>query len=442
MIKEIEKNKWLAIYAFLIFDLIQIMIVSILYLDDSTLYVVGIDFTRTNPLVSASLFFSIVLMQILLIYFTAFRALRQPDLIELYPTFSEPENYRGRFSRESIVNWTQELANKSKVKVDRIFLMNSVLPNAFTFSLPLMGSVVVVHTNTLEVLNEEEVKAIITHELGHIKNNDSIVQIFTKMPSFFIDLIYLYIYLRIILAAVNAAVVADFYTAGVRLIIFFVFFILSRILTLISRLFMQKASRSAELMSDYHAAAVLGPEATINALIRLGQRVEAITVLVAEIQWLESLNPERARPIGQAELMHMISRYPLDGIDEDNARDVAPELFLSTRLKNLRDVYGIVITDEQIQNSIEPAISGLRKKRNDAQPISSTTKSLETVDWRVVDYDRNERLSAEELADLLKLLRENPRKMMFDQEVGVNMLILDHPDFRSRVLFIADEFGI
>jgi Zn-dependent protease with chaperone function len=442
MIEEVKKQKWLAIYAFLIFDLIQILIVSILYLDESTLFVVGIDFSRTNPIASASLFFTIIALQVILIYLTAYRVLQQKDLVELYPTFNEPEGFRSRFSRDQIVMWTQELARKSKVNVSKIYLMNSALPNAFTFALPLMGSVVVVHTNTLEVLNEDEVKAIITHELGHIKNQDSIVQIFTRMPSFFIDIIYLYIYLRLALAVVNSVVASDIYSAGIRLFILVIFFLLSRLLTVISRLFMQKASRSAEFQCDYHAASILGSEATINALIRLGQRVEAITVLVEEIQWLESLNPERARPVEPAELMNMITKYPLDGIDEANAREVAPEVFLSTRLKNLREIYGVKLDDKQIEDAVEPAIPELRKKRNDVKPVSEATKKLETVDWRRVDYDSNRRLSKDELVDLLKLLRENPNKMLFDREVGVNMLVLDHPDFRRRVLFIADEFGL
>ena len=442
MIEDVKREKWMAIYAFLIFDLIQILLVSILYLDESIPFVVGIDFSRTNAIVSASLFASIILMQIFLLYVTVYRIMQQPDLIQLYPTFKKPEDFKSRFSRDKIVSWTQELAEKSKVKVGKIYLMNSALPNAFTFSLPLMGSTVVVHTNTLEVLNEEEVKAIIAHEIGHIRNKDSIVQIFTRMPSFFIDVIYLYIYLRLALGIINSAVAGDLTTVAIRIGVLVVFFLLSRFLTIISRLFMQKASRAAEFMCDHHAASILGHEATINALIRLGQRVEAITVLIEEIRWLESLNPERAKPAAPADLMHMITKYPLDGIDDENAREVAPEVFLSTRLKNMREVYSVDLSDDQIDKAIQPALSELRKKRDDAKPLSEVTKKMETVDWRRVDYDRDRRLSSEELADLLKLLRQNPNKMMFDREVGVNMLMLDHPDFRRRVLFIADEFGL
>jgi hypothetical protein len=174
----------------------------------------------------------------------------------------------------------------------------------------------------------------------------------------------------------------------------------------------------------------------------LGQRVEAITVLVEEVRWLESLNPERGGKISNGELMRIITHYPLDGIDEVNARQVAPGVFLSTRLRKMREVYGLELTDEQIKMAVEPAVPILQKKRDDAKPVSETTKDIQIVDWRGVDYDKDRRLSTEELTDLLKILRENPKKMLFDREVGVNLLTLDHPNFRKRILFIADEFGV
>ncbi|MFW9869966.1 MAG: M48 family metalloprotease [Candidatus Thorarchaeota archaeon] len=443
MVEEVKREKLLAIYAFLIVDFIQILFVSILYLDDTTPLVVGIDFSRSHPLTSISLFLAIVIMQIVMIYYMAYQTLRKEDLIELTPNYDEGTVWKCRYSRDSIVAWTRELAEKSGVIVDKVYLMNSPLPNAFTFNLPFFGSVVVVHSNTMEVLNEEEVKAIITHELGHIKNRDSIVQIFTRMPSFFIDLIYLYVYLRLGLGIVNSILIdRDIFLVGLRFLALIGFFLLSRIIASVSKYFMQKGSRAAELLGDYHAASVLGHEATINALIRLGQRVEAITVLFEEINWLESLNPERSGPITRAELLRMITQYPLDGIDEVNAREMAPNVFLSTRLKHMRNVYGIELTDEQIQRSVEPAVKSLHQKREEKKSKSESVKEIQTIDWRKVDYDKDRRLSKEELDDLLKLLRENPRKMLFDQEVGVSLHTMDHPDFRRRVLFIADEFDL
>jgi Zn-dependent protease with chaperone function len=320
--------------------------------------------------------------------------------------------------------------------------MESPLPNAFTFSLPFIGTVVVVHSNTLEVLNAEEVQAIIAHELGHIKNRDSLVNIFTRMPSFFVDLIYIYVYIRLLLAIFSAALIGDFILAGIRVVTLVGFFLLSRVFAAVSKYFMQRGSRAAELLGDYHAAGVLGHEATINALIRLGQRVEAITALFEEVNWLESLNPERAGSITRGELLRIIMQYPLDGIDEVNAREIAPNLFLSTRLKHMREVYGVELSDDQIEKAVQPAVSSLHEKRVEGKDDSQPLKMTQTIDWRMFDYNEDQRLSEEELKDLLKQLRESPQKMLFDQEVGVTFHTMDHPDFRRRVLFIAEEFGL
>jgi hypothetical protein len=231
--------------------------------------------------------------------------------------------------------------------------------------------------------------------------------------------------------------------AGIRIFVLVAFFLFSRILVALSRIMMQKASRDAELLGDLHAARIVGAEPTINALIRLGQRYEVISVLVDEIRWLESLNPERTNPVTQQELTHMIMSYPLDGIEEDIARQVAPWIFLSTRLRKMREVYRLELNDEQIKEAVAPAVDYLLIARAKSKALDQKMKEeLKTIDWRDVDYNGDRRLSNEELVDLLTILRKNPSKLMFDSETGVNILKLDHPDFRSRVLFLSDIFDI
>ncbi len=442
-IEQIKKRKWLAIYLFLILDAVQILFVSILYVDEGNPFVVGIDLSQTNPITSASLFAAICVLQLLMVYYVAIAMQRNPELIRLYPEFKSPEEWPLQYSRNEIVQWTQEVAEKCRVSVRTIYLMKSPIPNAFTFSLPGLGSTVAVHSNILDILQPEEVKAILAHEVGHISNHDSVVQIFARMPAFFVDTIYLYIYLRIVMGVTNALFQdGDPVKAGIRIGMLLVFFGFSRFLSVITQYVMQKASQEAELLSDYHAAEMVGVEPTINGLVRLGQRSEAVTALIDEIRWLESLNPERSGAITKKELLRMIERYPLDGIDENNAREVAPWVFLSTRLRHMREVYGLDLSDAQIKKAVEPAMAVIDEKRPKKEEVSADKKEPSTVDWRTVDYDGNRRLSTEELEDLLRILRENPKKLMFDSEVGMNLLATSHPDFRRRVLTIAEAFGL
>lgn len=443
IVEQIRVRKWTALIGFFVMDVVQILFVSVLTINESSPF--AIEF-GANALVSGSLFASITLVQLIMIYIMALNMMRSPNMIQLYPDFVTPATWSCKFSRDDIVEWTMEMANKSDIRVNKIFLMKSPMPNAFTFCLPIIGSFVVLHSNLLDVLRPDEVKAIIAHEVGHIRNKDSLVQILVRMPSFFVDIIYLYIYARLALSIANAFVAGELLAVAFRTAVLLSFFGLSRLLMMVSHLLMQKASREAELLSDYHAANTVGVELTVNALIRLGQRIEALSALIDEIGWLESLNPERERSVPQPELIRMITQYPLDGIDDENAKERAPWIFLSTRLKHMRDVYGIQLTDEQIESAVFPAMDFLKKKRAESKSIEELDqekrKPAWTIDWRSVDYDGDRRLSKDELHELLELLRKNPSKLMFTNEVGMNLLAVDHPDFRRRILTIAKAFAL
>ncbi len=442
--EKMSRKNWKSFAIFLILDIVQIAFVSLLVLDESTPLIVSIGLGGSDPLSTILLFIGIAVAQSVMIYLVAMSMLRKEGMIELYPKFNSSTKWKCQYSRDDIVKWTQELAEKSGVSVDRVFIMRSPLPNAFTFSLPLIGTVIVVHTNLLDVLGQSEVMSVIAHEIGHVKNADSLISIIVRMPAIFVDLIYLYVYVRLGLGVANSLLVSfDLFLVAIRLGVLIAFFIASRMIMAGSIIFAQSASREAELLADFHAAEVLGAETTINALIRLGQRAEAVTALVSEIRWLESLNPERMNPLTNAELNQMILSYPLDAIEEANARQMAPWVFLTTRFTNMRDVYGVELSDQQIEDAVAPAAQSLltRRKKETQDESSIAPKNL-IVDWRKVDYDGDRRLSNDELVDLLAMLRENPSKMMFDSEVGRNLLMIGHPDFRRRVISLADAFNL
>ncbi len=444
MAETISRKKWNSLTIFLILDVVQIAFVSLLVLDESTPLIVSIGLGSSDPLTTVLLFVGIAVAQSVMIYLVAIGMLRKEGMVELYPKFDASAKWKCQYSRDDHVKWTKELAEKSGVSVDRVFIMRSPLPNAFTFSLPLIGTAIVVHSNLLDVLGQSEVMSVIAHELGHVKNADSLISILVRMPAFFVDLIYLYVYVRLGLGVANSLLVSfDLLLVAIRLGVLIAFFVASRLIMSWSMIFAQRASREAELLADLHAAEVLGAETTINALIRLGQRAEAVTALVGEIRWLESLNPERMNPLTDAELNQMILSYPLDAIDETNAKQMAPWVFLTTRLTNMRDVYGVELSDQQIEAAVTPAAQSLltRRKKEIRDESDTEVKDL-IVDWRKVDYDGDRRLSTEEIVDLLAMLRKNPSKMMFDSEVGRNLLMISHPDFRRRVISLADAFNL
>jgi heat shock protein HtpX len=63
---------------------------------------------------------------------------------------------------------------------------NMPIPNAFAYGSPIAGSRVAVTSELLNTLDEEEVEAVVGHELGHLKHRDVQVMMFVSiLPAVF-----------------------------------------------------------------------------------------------------------------------------------------------------------------------------------------------------------------------------------------------------------------
>jgi heat shock protein HtpX len=69
----------------------------------------------------------------------------------------------------------KELADKSGQPMPKLAIVPDKTPNAFVFGRTANGATLAVHEGLLQNLNENEVKGVIGHELGHLKHKDYIV---------------------------------------------------------------------------------------------------------------------------------------------------------------------------------------------------------------------------------------------------------------------------
>jgi heat shock protein HtpX len=81
------------------------------------------------------------------------------------------------------------LSQKSGISKPKLMLSSIQLPNAFAYGSPLTGNRVAVTEGLLKSLNDDEVEAVIGHELGHLKHRD--VQ--TMMVVSFLPALFYYI---------------------------------------------------------------------------------------------------------------------------------------------------------------------------------------------------------------------------------------------------------
>ncbi len=69
----------------------------------------------------------------------------------------------------------KEIADKSGLPMPKLATVPNNTPNAFTFGRNRSSATLAVHEGLLRQLNEDEIKGVIAHELGHIKHKDYIV---------------------------------------------------------------------------------------------------------------------------------------------------------------------------------------------------------------------------------------------------------------------------
>ncbi len=72
-------------------------------------------------------------------------------------------------------NTVKELALKGGIPMPKLAIVPNNSPNAFTFGRTQSSAVLAVHEGLLRQLNEDEVRGVLAHELGHIKHKDYIV---------------------------------------------------------------------------------------------------------------------------------------------------------------------------------------------------------------------------------------------------------------------------
>jgi len=80
----------------------------------------------------------------------------------------------------------ERLSQKSGIKMPRVMIANIPIPNAFAYGSPVAGTRVAVTSELLKTLDEEEVEAVLGHELGHLKHRDVQIMMFVSiLPALF-----------------------------------------------------------------------------------------------------------------------------------------------------------------------------------------------------------------------------------------------------------------
>jgi heat shock protein HtpX len=121
--------------------------------------------------VDISLSFWVILILALPIVFILFQYLIGPALVRM----STHLQYLKPGENPWLESTVKELADQSKIPMPKLAVVPDKTPNAFVFGRTSNSATLAVHEGLLKDLNEDEVKGVIGHELGHLKHKDYIV---------------------------------------------------------------------------------------------------------------------------------------------------------------------------------------------------------------------------------------------------------------------------
>jgi heat shock protein HtpX len=175
---------------------------------------------------------------------------------------TEDDPYYGR-----VYEMVKRIAIASGIKPPRVFIVNAPYPNAFAYGNYVTGKRIGITRPLLNILSEEELAAVIGHEVGHIKHNDveigMAIGLIPSVLGFVSNLLLNLGWISLIFAVDETDLLFGIVMLAVGGALF--------IITLTLQLFVLWFNRLRESYADFHAVQLFGKDAInlVNALAKI-----------------------------------------------------------------------------------------------------------------------------------------------------------------------------
>jgi heat shock protein HtpX len=222
-------------------------------------------------------------------------------------------------------NTVKELAIKGGIPMPKLAIVPNNTPNAFTFGRTSSSATLAVHEGLLRSLNEDEVRGVIAHELGHIKHKDYIVMtVLSALPLIAYWIAQLALTAGWLSGGSSRGRGKDQGNAGVILIVIGG---ISFVVYIVSFLAVMRLSRLREHFADAYSAYLTGnPRSLQSALAKITYGLSLAPKATAEARSLYIEDPSQAKQ-EVAEIMDKKDEYDLDhdGVLDERELELAME---------------------------------------------------------------------------------------------------------------------
>lgn len=159
----------------------------------------------------------------------------------------------------------QEIAQRLGITMPEVWVYNSPDPNAFATGPSKNNSMVAVSTGLLQNLKEDEVKAVLAHEMGHVYNGDMFTTtVLAGLMNTFVH--YISNFLSSIVGQSSGQDREEGSSAGNPILALVVYIVLQVVLSFLAMIVVSWHSRRREFAADAFSAKVYGKESMIGAL--------------------------------------------------------------------------------------------------------------------------------------------------------------------------------
>lgn len=145
-------------------------------------FIIGLSTLFFTVILSLTNAFSFYTMVFFVVGFNILQWLIAPYLIDAMYHVKEVQEK----DHPKIYAMVKRICQRAKFPMPKVMIASIPIPNAFAYGSPIAGRRVAITTELLKTLEDEEVEAVLGHEIGHLKHRDVQVMMFASvLPAIF-----------------------------------------------------------------------------------------------------------------------------------------------------------------------------------------------------------------------------------------------------------------